>query len=76
MTAPCYFGPDWPELASAYGIKGYRAETEEEFKKAFDEALKSGKSAVTDAEINIDEMVLPMIPPGKPIDFMMMDIKD
>lgn len=76
MTAPCYFGPDWPELASAYGIKGYRAEKEEEFKKAFDEALKSGKSAVIDAEINIDEMVLPMIPPGKPIDFMMMDIKD
>lgn len=70
------FGPDWPVLASAYGIKGYRAESEEEFKAAFDEALKSGKPAIIDAEINIDEMVLPMIPPGKPIDFMMLDLKD
>ena len=38
--------------------------SEEEFKKAFDDALKSKKPAVIDAEIYIDEMVLPMIPPA------------
>lgn len=70
------FGPDWTTLASAYGIKGYHAATEKEFKKVFDEALKSGKSAVIDAEIFIDELVLPMTPPGKSIDFMMVDLKD
>lgn len=68
------FGPDWKTLASAYGIKGYHVATEEEFKAAFDEALKSGKPAVIDAEIFIDEMVLPITPPGKSIEFMMMDI--
>lgn len=70
------FGPEWTTLASAYGIKGYKAKNKEEFKAAFDEALKSGKTAVIDAEIGIDEPVLPMTPPGKSIDFMMMDLKD
>jgi len=47
---------------------------EEEFKKAFDAALASGKPAVIDAAIDKDEMVLPMIPPGKSVDRIMMDI--
>ena len=68
------FGPDWKTLASAYNIKGYHVATEEDFKKAFDEALKSGKPAVIDAEIFIDELVLPMTPPGKSIDYMMVNL--
>ena len=70
------FGPDWEKLSLAYGIKGYHVKNEEEFKKAFDEALKSRKPAVIDAEIFIDEMVLPMIPPGKPVEYLMLDVKD
>ena len=70
------FGPDWEKLAFAYGIQGYHIKNEEEFKKAFDDALKSKKPAVIDAEIYIDEMVLPMIPPGKPVEYLMLDVKD
>jgi len=70
------FGPDWSKLAAAYGIQGFHAKNEAEFKEAFDKALKSGKPAVIDAEIFLDEMVLPMIPPGKPIDYLIMDLKD
>ena len=70
------FGPDWEKLAFAYGIQGYHVKNEEEFKKAFDDALKSKKPAVIDAEIYIDEMVLPMIPPGKPVEYHMLDVKD
>lgn len=70
------FGPDWEKLAFAYGIRGYHVKNEEEFKKAFDDALKSKKPAVIDAEIYIDEMVLPMIPPGKPVEYLMLDVKD
>ena len=70
------FGPDWEKLAFAYGIQGYHVKNEEEFKKAFDDALKSKKPAVIDAEIYIDEMVLPMIPPGKPVEYLMLDLKD
>lgn len=67
------FGPDWKTLASAYNIKGYHAKNEEEFKKTFDEALKSGKPAVIDAEIFLDEMVYPMIPPGKSVEYLIME---
>jgi len=68
------FGPDFVKLADAYGIAGYRACNKEEFKKAFDTALASHKPAVIDAIIDIDEKVLPMIPPGKPVDKLIMDI--
>ena len=68
------FGPDWIKLAEAYGIDAYHAKDESEFKAAFDSALQNGKPAVIDAEIFVDEMVLPMIPPGKPIDRMILDL--
>ena len=68
------FAPDFVKLADAYGIAGFRAASEAEFKKAFDAALASGKPAVIDAVIDKDEMVLPMIPPGKSVDRIMMEI--
>lgn len=67
------FGPEWTTLASAYGIQGYHVKNEKEFKDAFDKALKSGKPAVIDAEIFLDEMVFPMIPPGKSIGYLLME---
>lgn len=67
------FGPEWTTLASAYGIQGYHVKNEKEFKDAFDKALKSGKPAVIDAEIFLDEMVFPMIPPGKSIEYLLME---
>ncbi|MCI1208819.1 MAG: biosynthetic-type acetolactate synthase large subunit [Treponema sp.] len=69
------FGPDFVKLAEAYGIQGYRAVNETEFRKAFDAALDAGKPAVIDAHIGIDEMVLPMVPAGKPIDQLFLEIK-
>lgn len=68
------FGPDFVKLADAYGIAGYRAKTRGEFKAALNTALASGAPAVIDSIIDIDEMVLPMIPPGKGVGFMMMDL--
>ena len=70
------FGPDWKTLASAYGIAGYKADTAEEFARAFDEAFKSGKAAVIDAKVDIDEMVLPMVPGGKAIYEQIMSVGD
>ncbi|MBR5867248.1 MAG: biosynthetic-type acetolactate synthase large subunit [Spirochaetaceae bacterium] len=69
------FGPDFVKLAEAYGIAGYRADTEEEFAKVFAEATKNRKPAIIDCSMNIDEMVLPMVPAGKPIDELLLDIK-
>ena len=69
------FGPDFVKLAEAYGIAGFRADTEDEFVKVFAEAAKSGKPAVIDCSMNIDEMVLPMVPAGKPIDEWLLDVE-
>ncbi|MGI5971236.1 MAG: biosynthetic-type acetolactate synthase large subunit [Oscillospiraceae bacterium] len=60
-------GPDFVKLAGAYGISGARAENIDEFKAEFERAVKSGKPAVIDCKLDIDELVRPMVPGGKPI---------
>ena len=65
--------PDFVKYAEAFGIAGYRVFDEKEFIAAFDEALASGKPTVIDSTMDIDEMVLPMVPAGKPIDELMLD---
>ncbi len=55
---------DFVSLAKAFGADGYLAETAVEFRKAFEGALKSGKTTVIDVRIDKDELVLPMLPPG------------
>jgi acetolactate synthase-1/2/3 large subunit len=61
---------DFVSLAKAFGADGYSAETAVEFKKAFESALKSGKTSVIDVRIDKDELVLPMLPPGGAISDM------
>lgn len=63
-------------LAEAFGAAGYTCETMEEFEKAFSEAYASGGPAVIDCHINMDEMVLPMTPPGGTIDQIIVKKKD
>jgi acetolactate synthase-1/2/3 large subunit len=63
--------PDFVLLARAYGLSGYRADTEAAFSAALDRAmddLRHGKAALIDAAIDPDEQVLPMVPNGQPID--------
>ncbi|MBR5485348.1 MAG: biosynthetic-type acetolactate synthase large subunit [Oscillospiraceae bacterium] len=59
---------DFVKLAEGFGLAGYRAETPEEFEKAFKQALASGKPAWIDCRIDKDERVLPMIPAGGSFD--------
>ena len=70
------FGPDWVKLASAYNIDGYRATNAKEFEKVFEKAFKAKKPAIIDVEVDIDEMVLPMVPGGKPIYDMIMSLSE
>ena len=69
------FGPDFVKLAEAYGISGIRVSKEADFKAAFDKALESGKPAIIDCAIPKDEMVLPMVPGGKSIDNLIMEVE-
>jgi acetolactate synthase-1/2/3 large subunit len=62
------FAPDFVKLADAYGIKAARAETDEEFAAAFDEAVQRRAPFLIDCKIDIDLPVLPMVPQGKPIE--------
>ncbi len=66
-------GPDFVKLAEAYGVKGYRVTTVEEFEAAFKEALDSGHAAVIDAVLDIDEMVHPMVGGTSPVTNFLLD---
>lgn len=66
-------GPDFVKTAEAFGLPGYRASNLEEFRAALDEALKSGKAAVIDCLIDMDEKVVPMVPGGKHLNDFLID---
>ena len=42
----------------------------------FEKAFKAKKPAVIDVNVDIDEMVLPMVPGGKPIYDMIMSLSE
>jgi acetolactate synthase-1/2/3 large subunit len=63
--------PDFCALAAAYGIASSRAQTEEEYSAALTKALAEiaeGRAAFIEAVISNEEMVLPMVFGGKPVD--------
>ncbi len=66
---------DFVKLAEAFGAKGMRATSEEEFAAAFEQAIKAGCPVVIDAQISKDEFVLPMLPPGGAIDDIIVNVK-
>lgn len=57
--------PDFIKLAEAYGIKGYRIQTNEEANTILDEVLKNNEPVVLDFRVDPGENVYPMIPAGK-----------
>lgn len=59
---------DFVKLAEAFGAKGCRVSTPEEFEKAFKEAYAHEGPYILDCAIDCDEFVLPMLPPGGSID--------
>jgi acetolactate synthase-1/2/3 large subunit len=65
--------PDFVKLADAFSIRGFRAMTEVEFTEAFAKAVSERTPALIDCHMDIDEMVLPMVPAGKPIDELLLD---
>jgi acetolactate synthase-1/2/3 large subunit len=62
-------GTDFVALAEAFGAVGIRVTRPEEVDGAFERALASrDKPVLIDFEIDKDEMVFPIVPPGAPID--------
>ncbi|WHH61432.1 biosynthetic-type acetolactate synthase large subunit [Petroclostridium sp. X23] len=61
-------GTDFVKLAEAYGAKGINITSNEEVEKAIKEALASRVPVVINCEIDRDEKVFPIVPPGAAID--------
>ncbi|NLI93591.1 MAG: biosynthetic-type acetolactate synthase large subunit [Peptococcaceae bacterium] len=59
--------PDFIKVAEAYGIKGIRVESAGQVEAALLEALAVPGPVLLDFTISPDEVVLPMVPPGKAI---------
>lgn len=54
---------DYVKLADAMGAAGYRMESPDQIASVLNMAFSAGGPAVIDCRVDIDEMVLPMIPP-------------
>ncbi len=61
---------DFVKLTEAFGAKAERAATLEEFQAAFTRAMAHDGPYLIDTLIDMDEFVLPMLPPGGSIDDM------
>lgn len=66
-------GPDFVKLADAYGIAGYEVTTQEEFDEVFERACKEKSPVLIDCKINKDEFVFPMVPPGAPVNELILE---
>jgi len=65
-------GPDFVKLAEAYGLKGRRVTNRAEMEQALQEALSCGCGYVIDCQVDMDEMVRPMVAGGADItDFLL-----
>lgn len=62
--------PDFVKLAEAYGAQGFRPKSLEEFSSVLKKAIKSDVTTVIDVSISPEENVLPMVPPGKGLKWM------
>ena len=60
-------GVDYVKLAEAMGTTGVRVTSQDEFKSALSEALRSEKPVLIDCIIDSDDKVWPMVAPGAPI---------
>lgn len=66
---------DFVKLTEAFGAEATRVATIDDFKNAFEKAMKCNGPCLIEVAIDIDEMVLPMLPPGGSIDDMITEVK-
>ncbi len=66
--------PDFVKLAEAFGIRAWRVERLADLEKSLARALGERSPALIDCAVGIDEHVLPMVLPGKPIEEQIMEV--
>lgn len=65
---------DFVEAAKAFGIEGFTVSKSEEIKPTLEKAMKLNAPVLIDFRISPDANVLPMIPPGKDVDDMILEL--
>ncbi len=65
---------DWVKLAEAFGAEGFKIGETDDIAPVLKKALASSKPVVVDCEIPIDDKVFPMVPPGAPIEDLILDM--
>lgn len=65
---------DFVEAAKAFGIEGFAVSKSEEIKPTLEKAIKLNAPVLIDFRISPDANVLPMIPPGKDVDDMILEL--
>ena len=58
---------DFVKYAEVFGITGYRVNTHNDFYKVFNQALQNNEPCVIEIEVNPQNMVIPMVKPGKAV---------
>ncbi len=66
-------GTDFVKLAEAYGAKGINVTKRSEVENAIREALACNNTVVINCEIDRNEKVFPIVPPGAPIDELIVE---
>lgn len=67
---------DFVKLAEAFGLEAERGSSIDEFEQAFKRGMAHNGPYLIDTLINMDEFVLPMLPPGGSIDDMITKVEE
>lgn len=67
---------DFVKLAEAFGLEAERVSSIDEFEQAFKRGMAHNGPYLIDTLINMDEFVLPMLPPGGSIDDMITKVEE
>lgn len=65
--------PDFVGIAEAMGVKGFRAERGDQLIGTLERAFEHPGPALVDIWIPKEELVMPMVPPGRSLEEMMME---
>ena len=67
---------DFTDLAKAFGAEGQKVSSVSELEKALESAFKCSGPYIIDCDIDKDEFVLPMLPPGGSMDDIIVKVGD
>ena len=75
-SATRMLNPDYCKIAAAYGIKSALVEKREDLEPGLRAALENDDPYILDIHVIENGLVMPMIPPGKSIDEIMLNSKE